>query len=67
MLEVLRMSQDRHREERYRNRKLRGNQFLCQQCGKRLRGMEVRQVDTSLFGYKRALPRAVRQKRGAES
>ena len=32
-----------------------------------LRGMVVRQADTSLFGYKRALPRAVRQKRGAES
>ena len=32
-----------------------------------LRGMVVRQADTSLFGYKRTLPRAVRQKRGAES
>ena len=32
-----------------------------------MRGMEVRQADTSMFGYKRALPRAVRQKRGCES
>ena len=35
---TMRMSQDRHGEERYRNRKLRGNQFLFQQCGKRFWG-----------------------------